>query len=229
MALQSLPKPHSPEELLERAHSAAGRPLRWIADQLDVPVPDDLRRAKGWIGHLLERFLGADAGSKAALDFSELGIELKTLPVDPLGRPRESTWVCVAPLDGSLSATWERSWARRKLSCVLWVPIVGEAGTAPGDRIVGSALLWSPAEEEDQILCRDFEELAELIFTGRLDQLDAHQGTALQLRPKAASSRDLTWMLDEDANWVEVNPRGFYLRRSFTTSLLERHLRMPGS
>jgi len=225
----SLPSPRSSEELLARARSVAGRPLKNIAEQLDRPVPPDLRRAKGWIGQLLESFLGASAGSRAEQDFPHLGIELKSLPVDRSGRPRESTWVCIAPLDGSLSGTWELSWVRRKLSKVLWIPVVGEGTVAPGDRLVGAALLWSPSEEEEEQLRCDFEDLAELIQTGNLAQLDAHRGSALQLRPKAASSRDLTWMLDEDANWVEVNPRGFYLRRSFTTELLERHLRMPGS
>ena len=221
--------PASADALLQKARSVAGRPLSTLAEQLDRPVPVDLRRAKGWIGHLLESFLGASAGSRAEPDFPQWGIELKTLPVNFEGRPRESTWVCTAPLDGSLSATWQDSWARRKLSRVLWIPIVGEASTPPSDRLVGSALLWSPSTEENALLGRDYEELAELIQNGRLDRLDAYQGSALQLRPKAASSRELTWMLDEDAEWVEVNPRGFYLRRSFTTALLTRHLRLPGS
>lgn len=229
MSSNSLPSPASSDELFDRARSIAGRQLRWVAGQLDSPVPPDLRRAKGWIGKLLEDFLGASAGSRAEPDFPSLGIELKSIPVDRLGRPRESTWVSTAPLDGSLSATWEGSWVRRKLSNVLWIPVVGDRNVPPGDRLVGSPLLWSPSASEDALLGRDFEELAELIQTGALARLDAHQGSALQLRPKAASSRELTWMLDEDANWIEVNPRGFYLRRSFTEALLRAHLRLPGS
>ena len=229
MPSREVPTPSSSDELFERARSIAGRPLRWVAAELDVSVPPDLRRAKGWIGSLLESFLGASAGSRAEPDFPHLGIELKSIPVDPMGRPRESTWVSTAPLDGSLSATWQDSWVRRKLSCVLWIPVVGEGSVPPGDRLVGSPLLWSPSASEEALLGRDFEELAELIQTGALARLDAHQGSALQLRPKAASSRELTWMLDEDANWIEVNPRGFYLRRSFTEALLKSHLRLPGS
>ncbi len=29
-----------------------------------------------------------------------LGVELKTIPVDSLGRPLETTFVCVAPVNG---------------------------------------------------------------------------------------------------------------------------------
>jgi len=221
--------PASVDELLERARSLAGRPLGWVAERLSVPVPVDLRRSKGWVGQLLERYLGASAGSRPEPDFPHLGIELKSVPVDRSGRPRESTYVCTAPLDGSLAGTWQDSWVRRKLRCVLWLPVVGEAPVAIAERLVGGALLWSPSPEDEAQLRDDWQELAELIQTGDLRRLDAHTGEVLQLRPKAASSKALTWMLDADANWIQVNPRGFYLRRSFTTHLLARHLRLPGS
>ncbi|MBJ93880.1 MAG: DNA mismatch repair endonuclease MutH [Rickettsiales bacterium] len=221
--------PANPEALMQRARSLAGRSLAWIAAELDQPVPDDLRRHKGWAGQLLERALGASGGSRAEPDFPHLGIELKSIPVGTDGRPRESTWVCVAPLDGSLAPCWQDSWVRRKLASVLWLPVLASAGQPPGERRVGTALLWSPSAEEDRLLERDYEELAELICTGALNRLDAHQGEALQLRPKAANSRELVWMLDEQAQWVEVNPRGFYLRRTFTEQLLSDRLLLPST
>ena len=51
--------------------------------------------------------LGASAGSKPEQDFAALGVELKTIPVDSLGRPLETTFVCVAPLTGNSGVTWE--------------------------------------------------------------------------------------------------------------------------
>ncbi len=63
-------------------------------------TPENLKRDKGWIGVLLEIWLGASAGvnlSKILLP----GVELKTIPVDSLGRPLETTFVCVAPLTGN--------------------------------------------------------------------------------------------------------------------------------
>ncbi len=38
--------------------------------------------------------------------FAGLGVELKTIPVDSLGRPLETTFVCVAPLTGNSGVTW---------------------------------------------------------------------------------------------------------------------------
>jgi DNA mismatch repair protein MutH len=176
---------------------------------------------------LLECALGARGGAGAQVDFPDLGIELKSLPVSPDGRPLESTYVCHAGLGASLEGVWEDSWLRRKLSCVLWVPVVAERGSPVGDRLVGTPLLWRPDATEEASLRTDWEELGALIRSGDLGRLDGRAGTVLQLRPKAANSRSTTHTLDEQAQRVAVNPRGFYLRRSFTHGLLIRHYRRP--
>ncbi len=221
------PPPADADTLMARALALAGHPLRTVADRVDMPVPPHLRRHKGWVGQLLETALGATAGSRAEPDFPHLGIELKTLPVTPDGRPRESTFVCTAPLDGSIAATWEDSWVRRKLSQVLWVPILTPDGSAPGDRRVGAPILWRPDPEEAAQLAADWTSLAEHIALGHLHQLHARHGVALQLRPKAADAATTTWVLDEEGETVRENPRGFYLRPSFTAAVLARRLYMP--
>ena len=203
---------------MERANRLAGRRLADVADAMELPIPPDLRGHKGWIGHVLERALGATAGSDAGPDFPALGIELKTIPVDDAARPKESTWVCTAPLDGTMSTTWERSHARAKLAVVLWVPIVGDG--PPGERRIGTPVPWTPTPEQEATLRRDWEDISSLIRGGELERLDARLGAALQLRPKAASSRDATPFLDASGDWVETGPRGYYLRASFTRQIL---------
>lgn len=221
-----VPPPPDEATLLRRATALAGLPLRRIAHDMNRPVPSDLRRDKGWIGQLLEDALGATASSRAQPDFPHLHVELKTLPVHADGRPRESTYVCTAPLDGSLARDWTSSWVRRKLLRVLWVPIVTPDGSAPGDRLVGTAFLWTPSADEEATLRADWESIAEHIALGHLHQLHARHGDALQLRPKAADATQTTWVLDEDGELVRENPRGFYLRPTFTRALLARHLRL---
>lgn len=222
-----IPPPRSEEELAARVQGLAGRPLAWVAGELSVAVPGDLRRKKGWVGQLLELALGASAGSRAEPDFAGIGVELKTLPVDPAGKPLQSTYVSTAPLDGTLPATWGESWVRRKLARVLWLPILVPPGAPPGERVVGAGFLWSPSPEQDRRLRQDWEELSELVRMGRHDQIDARLGEVLQLRPKAASARSTTWTLDAHGDFVEANPRGFYLRPAFTAALLAQALTLP--
>jgi len=220
------PPPRSEEELYARANALAGRDLAWVAGQHHMRVPPDLRRHKGWIGQVLEIALGASSGSNAQRDFPHLGVELKTLPVNAKGRPTQSTFVATAPLDAAGVSRWEDSWVRQKLSRVLFVPIVG--GGPPGERLVGSPVLWSPDPTEEAQLRADWEELTELAALGQLWQLTGTRGEVLQLRPKGADGHARTWHLDDEGRWVAATPRAFYLRARFTGAVLARALALPG-
>ncbi|EJF30843.1 DNA mismatch repair endonuclease MutH [Enterobacter sp. Ap-916] len=215
--------PRSEAELLQQAQSVAGYTLGELAACAGLQTPKDLKRDKGWIGVLLELWLGASAGSKPEQDFAALGIELKTIPVDSLGRPLETTFVCVAPLTGNSGVIWETSHVRHKLKRVLWIPVEGERQIPLAERHVGSPLLWSPSEEEEQQLRLDWEELMDLIVLGQVERITARHGEVLQLRPKAANSRALTEAIGADGSPILTLPRGFYLKKNFTAALLARH------
>lgn len=219
--------PATEQELLGRAAELAGLTLRELAARFALPVPPDLRRAKGFVGGLLERALGATAGSRALPDFPELHIELKTLPVDRAGAPLESTFVCTIPLTEIGDVEWADSRVRRKLSRVLWVPVEGERSIAVGERRIGQALLYRLSEEDEALLRRDWEELAGIIGRGHVESLTGHLGQCLQIRPKAAHSRARRLGFDADGVPFAALPRGFYLRPSFTRGLLERHYALP--
>ena len=115
-------------------------------------VPENTSRSKGWAGQLLERALGATAGSKPVPDFEKIDVEMKSLPVDRSGMPLESTYVCKVPHMETGATPWRESWACHKLARVLWVPILGERQISIGDRMIGTPFLWSPSVEEEKIL-----------------------------------------------------------------------------
>ena len=217
--------PASESELLSRAQSLAGATFGELANCAGIPVPPDLRRDKGWVGMLLEYWLGADAGSKAEQDFAHLGVELKTIPVDESGVPLETTFVCVAPLTGNSGVTWAECHVRHKLSRVLWVPVEGARHIPLAERRVGSPLLWSPSEEEERLLRADWEELMDMIVLGKVEQITARHGQVMQIRPKAANSRALTEAIGPHGQPIQTLPRGFYLKKNFTAPLLKRYFR----
>lgn len=219
--------PQSEQELLSRAYAMAGFTLAQLAATAGIPVPRDLRRDKGWTGQLIEWQLGASAGSRPEQDFPDLGIELKTIPVDPQGRPLETTFVCVAPLIGVSGQRWEESNVRNKLSRVLWIPVEGSRDIPVGDRRVGMPLLWSPNKEEEGLLRQDWEELMDMIVLGEVEQISARHGQVLQLRPKAANSKALTRAIGRNGQPIMTLPRGFYLKIEFTHQLLQRHFALP--
>jgi DNA mismatch repair protein MutH len=62
----------------------------------------------------------------------------------------------------------------------------------------------------------------ELINTGRIDEISAHHGVYLQVRPKAADSHALRDTTNEQGDVVQTLPRGFYLRTKFTAEVLDQ-------
>jgi DNA mismatch repair protein MutH len=196
-------------ELAARVRALEGTSIASLAGHTEgVPM---LRR-KGIAGQLIERALGADAGSRAVPDFVALGVELKTIPVTPAGRPRESTFVCSFAVADAEHAEWETSAVRKKLAHVLFVPLEGER--------VGRAVFWRPTEDQESTLRADFDDLVGLIALGRVEALTAHHGRWLQVRPKAAHGAVRTRAYGPEGEPIATIPRGFYLRARVTEELL---------
>jgi DNA mismatch repair protein MutH len=215
--------PASAEELMERANAIAGLRLGQLARQWNIAVPSDLRREKGWVGQLIELALGASAASLAEPDFQLIGVELKTIPLNASGRPRESTYVCTVPIETeAIGQQWKSSWVRRKLASVLWMPVEGDDDIAIAERRIGNPLLWNPSPEEEALLRNDWEELMEMICLGQIESITASLGEVLQIRPKAANASVRGLAIGAEGTLMRTNPRGFYLRSRFTAAILQR-------
>jgi DNA mismatch repair protein MutH len=215
------------DDLLARAGDASGVPVGELVRRLGLAASSDPVRTKGTAGEILERVLGATGGSSKVHDFPELGVELKTIPVTREGVPLESTYVCTLSLADAEAQEWETSWVRAKLSRVLFVPLVGAHGVPWQERVVGSPLLWSPTPGQEDVLRSDFDDVVGLIGVGRIEELTAHRGRWLQVRPKArdGSVRTIAW--GSEGEPIATVPRGFYLRARFTGALLADVTAMP--
>lgn len=215
--------PATIDELMQRAEALAGLTLADVAHALNITVPENLNRDKGWIGQLLETALGAEAGSKPEQDFLHLGVELKSIPLSANGLPLETTYVCVAPLHNVTGLSWQQSLVYHKLQRVLWIPVEGERSIPIAARHIGMPILWQPNAEQQRQLQQDWEEIMELISLGKVSQITARHGEVLQLRPKAANSKVLTESIAEDGSVQLTNPRGFYLKTQFTAKILRQY------
>lgn len=222
MNATSLPPPRDLAELKARVHALAGCSLSELSARFGASEGPMLRR-KGKTGQLIERALGASAGSLPIPDFRELGVELKTIPVSEDGQPRESTFVCTISIADAEYAEWSRSSVREKLSHVLFVPLIGERTRERDGALharVGVPLFWQPTPEQESILRADFDDLMGMIAIGNIEALTARLGRWLQVRPKAAHGRVRTRAYGYDDEPIATIPRGFYLRARFTGALL---------
>src|SRR3984957_20034108 len=90
--------PRDEAELLDRARALRGHAVGALAARLGLDLGGPAVATKGKVGALLEQALGATGGSAATWDFPALRVELKTVPLDERGIPRESTFVCAVSL-----------------------------------------------------------------------------------------------------------------------------------
>lgn len=211
--------PASLDALATRAHQLEDQTLGQLAAGIGLCLPETLHQHKGLAGQLIEFLLGTDAGNQSRPDFTQLGIELKTIPVNATGKPKESTYVCTVPLQQRPFERFENSIVCAKLSHVLWVPIHAE-GTSIADWRIRRPVFWQPTEAEWQVLRTDFDELMDAIALGGLAHITSRLGEALHIRPKAADGKQLTACIGESGTLEPTLPRGFYLRTGFTAALL---------
>lgn len=217
--------PQSINQLNQRARKLAGKTIGELVELYGDKSPKDLHIEKGWQGQFIERCLGADAGNLSKPDFSLIGVELKTLPIDYSGNVQESTYVSVVDINKSLGLSWRQSVVYHKLQHVLWVPIARQKGDPVTLSTVATPFLWQPEPAQEAVLKSDWENAMELISMGKIHQLNARLGEILQVRPKAANSRVLTATTDERGQPAQTLPRGFYLRPQFTQSLIDEFLK----
>lgn len=214
----------SEEGLLARCRSIEGLTFLQLASVLNRQIPGTPCQRKGWGGLAIEMALGATAGTQALPDFTAIGVELKTMPVNQHGEPAESTFVTHIPLLSSHEQEWSTSACYNKLKRILWVPVEGDRRIPLEQRRIGQGFLWSPSQAEETVLKRDWEELTTLIGTGHLEEIDAKMGEYLQVRPKAANAKSTCYGLNAHGEKIRTLPRGFYLRRSFTRQILSRQM-----
>lgn len=213
--------------LLERARALVGVRVGDLARSLGVTSEGDAVRTKGTPGAILELALGATGGSSRVHDFPELGVELKTVPVDLRGIPVESTYVCTLSLADAELQEWEDSWVRAKLARVLFVPLAAADGEPWPARTIREPVLWSPTPEQEAVLRADFDDVVGLVGVGRVEELTAHRGRWMQVRPKAAHGRVRTIAWGAEGEAISTVPRGFYLRTVFTGAILEDPRAVP--
>ena len=211
--------PSSIRELQARLKKLEGYTIAKLYHELNIPTSAWLK--KGIFGQAIELFLGADAFNEACPDFKALGIELKSLPLDAGGVPKESTFVTSINFKAIKQETWQTSTVYKKLSHVLWLPFEASPNIPFSLRRVARGFFWQPTQQDEAIIAKDWQELTELVVLGKLNEISAKLGEVLQIRPKAANGKSLCAGVDDRGQVIQTLPRGFYLRRSFTARLLK--------
>src|SRR5262245_38035670 len=82
---------NSYNEVRQALDPVVGVPFKELAPVLGSPLPTDAKRRKQAGGDLVEALLEIAKNSIPKPDLERLGTEVKTIPLNTLSRPREST------------------------------------------------------------------------------------------------------------------------------------------
>eukprot|EP01053_Blabericola_migrator_P008263 Blabericola_migrator_1__8262@NODE_4285_length_1241_cov_6_977002_g2647_i0_p1_GENE_NODE_4285_length_1241_cov_6_977002_g2647_i0NODE_4285_length_1241_cov_6_977002_g2647_i0_p1_ORF_typecomplete_len239_score3_22MutH/PF02976_15/1_3e14_NODE_4285_length_1241_cov_6_977002_g2647_i04481164 len=213
-------------ELTTISNWLEGKTLEELAWALQRPYPSVRQRDKGYIGKLLEYAYGCGGQTAASQDLPGLQTELKSIRIQQNHIPVESTFVCHLSMTGERSLRWQDSLVYQKLQRVLWIPIEVTRLKAPHQWKIHLPFLWSPSPIQACLLQQDWEEAMERILLEGTEG-SALYGEALQLRPKALHGKISCKGIDPFGNSATIQPKAFYLRASFTRTIL--HARRSNS
>lgn len=180
-----------------------------------------LKNRKGDIGQIVEQLFGVKPSSYAGPDLPELGIEIKTLPVNLCGAVIENTYVNKISLPFR-ETDFEHSCLWQKIKKIIFVPVIGDKQDKLENRRLGQPFIWEASGGEFRQLKQDWLDLTQYLRLGMWTLINSKLGEILHIRPKAAHGRDLSTF---DALGQEhcILPMGFYLRKSFTQLLIEKN------
>lgn len=215
----SFREPETMQELYSVLSLIGGRSIAELAALAGVDLPYGNKTAKGYTGQLTEIFLGATAGNLSLPDLRKLNIEVKTLPVNGRLQSVESTFICSAELTGSEFVPFRQSALFHKISRVLFIPVLAPAGCRVAQRRILGHFFFTPGEDELLRIEEDYKDFADLVMSGRADEITGDMGNIIQMRPKAASGNSLTPIRNSEGDLLFTRPKAFYLRASYTSKL----------
>jgi DNA mismatch repair protein MutH len=174
--------------VLERLDKYRGRTLAEIARALEVP----LSRAKSGAAILVRRAIGVMDDRAAIREFKERGIQMKSVPVSPVGRPYEAMSFPKFNHMEVWKEEWDDSELLQHLSRLLIVPLIRDERKTPKEKQRwGSAFFWSPTADQLHGIECEWRQYTRLIEIGKAKELPGSSATCfIHVRPHARDSSD---------------------------------------
>lgn len=181
---------------------------------------------KTGVGHLVEWFLGKPPNSSDEPDIPELGIEVKTIPLELRGKgikslgPKEPTSLTMIDFARVAEQEWNQAYVRKKLQRILWVPYVHDYD----DKRLHSfrePFLWTPPEGDLPQYEEDYGIVRTTIREGRPHELSEQLSVVLAARRKGQKGSTTTYL------GVKASTRAWALKSAYTGTLLNRQQGLP--
>lgn len=210
-------------DLLRIYTEIQGIPFRELAETLGYDIAKDPKSMKSAAGDIAELVAGKKPDALPQADLSEFDLEVKTVPLDLRGYPRENTKITALNYTKLLKEKWEISHVYEKVRVVLFVPIVKEDTKRPEAWYVRSPFIWMPSRDQLAVIRKDWEKIKKMVRGG--EQLTATVGEYLiaNTSGQGKGKDDRTYELP-DGRTIAVKTRAFFLRKTFVAEILEANI-----
>lgn len=213
IATQSLGR----KEAVRRINLLAGKDLRAMADEYQIPVWKNGRENKGWAGLVIERYLGLPQNSKQAPDFGDW--ELKVVPLrrgtDGSLRVKESMAITMIEPAEVVANEFEHSHLFDKLRSMVVASRVYESKEEARSMLHAAAEFDLDNPKIHAQVKADYETIRAQIRDHEIDSVTGDLGKLVQARTKGPGHGSIS--------------RAFYARPIFVAHILnlQKLARMP--
>lgn len=223
----------SPESIEQYARKLMGKTFNNVIEEdksknIEIHEKEyENKKHKGGLGELIEeRFFHYKCNNDSKPDFDKAGVELKVTPYkkNKNGTLSAKERLIITMIDycAVISEDFENShvWAKARLILLVYYLYEKEIANRLDYRI-DYATLFSPPEEDIQIIKKDYETIVEKIREGRAHELSEGDTLYLGAAPKAATSKDRR----KQPNSEELaKPRAFAFKNSYMTYVLNNYI-----
>lgn len=185
------------------------------------------KKRKGGLGELIEEYhFHYKPNNDSRPDFAEAGVELKVTPYkkNRSGKLAAKERLIITMIDymNVINESFEAShlWAKAQLILLVYYLYEKEIENRLDYRI-DYATLFTPPEQDIQIIKRDFEIIRQKIREGKAHELSEGDTLYLGAAPKAATAKDRR----KQPNSEELaKPRAFAFKNSYMTYVLNQYV-----
>ncbi|QJC30999.1 MutH/Sau3AI family endonuclease [Enterobacteriaceae endosymbiont of Macroplea appendiculata] len=211
---------YNEENLMIKAKLIIGYNIMEIAKSLNYCLPKLMKYNTGCIGKLIEYyFFDTHINNQFNQDIPYLGIEIKTVTINPNKQVLYDSYICSCTLL-TQNVIWEKNNISQKISKILWMPIITYNSKTPIlNRIIGTPVLWQPTLYEKTILKYDWTNIIHLLIMGYTQDLNEYNGYILKIKNKSKKNIK-TKIIDQNGNIIFTVPKAFYFKRHFITSII---------
>ena len=217
--------PENEEDLIKRAFSLTGKKIVELCEPFNKFFNEKSKKSKGYLGKILEMYLGASAGNLPIPDFPNLKIELKILPLNKNMLPKSNVKICYnSNMPTQSNYKWDSSIVKLKLNKVLWIPIEADSSIPLRERRICHPFL-SHLKDYENIIKEDYKNITYFLFSGKMEYISANLGKYLILQ-SISSNKNLTNYFNFDGDLIRTNFKAFYLKKNYLRKIIYENLHL---